>query len=58
MIGLFVLCAGLLYALYVMFVCLAATFLFFVQMVFEIAQAIGAAVERANEAKQAKEGKA
>ena len=58
MIGLFVLCAGLLYALYVMLVCLAATFLFLVQIIFEGAQAIGAAVEKANEAKQAKEGKA
>ena len=58
MIGLFVLCAGLLYALYVMLVCLAATFLFLVQIIFEGAQALGAAAEKANQAKETEKGKA
>ena len=56
MIALFVLCAGFVYAIYVMFVCLAATFLFLLQMIFEGAQALGAAAEKANE-KKVKEGK-
>ncbi len=52
------LCAGLLYALYVMFVCLAATFLFLVQIIFDGAQALGAAAEKANQAKETEKGKA
>ena len=56
MIGLFVLFAGLAYLLYVMLVCLAATFLFLVQMIFEIAQALGAAAVKANQAKEPKKG--
>jgi hypothetical protein len=58
LIGLFVLFAGLAYLLYVMLVCLAAAFLFLVQMIFEIAQALGAAAEKAIQVKESDNGKA
>ena len=58
MIGLFALFAGLAYLLYVMLVCLAATFLFFVQIIFEGARAWGAAAENANQAEETEKGKA